>query len=183
MNAPLMPARKPRIATAALGGCFGCHMSLCDLDERLLQLAEWVDIDRSPLTDIKRCGPCDIGLIEGAVCNDENVHVLREFREHCTVLVAVGACAIHGGLPAQRNHLPVAHCLRQVYRTDSGVIQVPDDPELPLLLDRVVPVGDVVRIDHFLPGCPPSADAIWRFLTDMLAGRTPRLGQAMLRFD
>ena len=71
---------KLRVATASLAGCFGCHMSLLDIDERLLELLELVEFDRSPLTDIKHCGPCDIGLIEGGVCNAENVHVLREFR-------------------------------------------------------------------------------------------------------
>ena len=82
-------------------------MSLLDIDERILELAKLVDFDRSPITDIKHCGPCDIGLIEGAVCNAENVHVLRELRANCKILVAIGACAINGGLPAQRNHLDV----------------------------------------------------------------------------
>jgi NAD-reducing hydrogenase small subunit len=183
MNAMTDVLRKPRIATASLSGCFGCHMSFCDLDERLIQLADWVDFDRSPLTDIKHCGPCDIGLIEGGVCNDENAHVLREFRDNCKVLVAVGACAINGGLPAQRNHLDVVDCMRQIYRTDAGAVQIPNDPELPVLLDRVYPINEVVRVDYFLPGCPPSGDAIWKFLTDFLAGRTPRVEYPMLKFD
>ncbi len=96
--------RKLKVATVSLAGCFGCHMSLLDIDERFLELIEHVEFDRSPLTDIKECGPCDLGLIEGGVCNAENVQVLREFRRHCKTLVAVGACAINGGLPAQRNH-------------------------------------------------------------------------------
>ena len=93
---------KVRVATTSLAGCFGCHMSLLDIDERLFALLEQVEFDRSPLTDIKHCGPCDIGLVEGGLCNAENVHVLREFRANCKVLVAVGACAVTGGLPAQR---------------------------------------------------------------------------------
>ena len=67
---------KIRIATTSLAGCFGCHMSLLDIDERLLELAEIAEFDRTPLTDIKHCSPCDIALIEGGVCNAENVHVL-----------------------------------------------------------------------------------------------------------
>lgn len=58
---------KVRMATASLAGCFGCHMSLLDIDERLFDLIERVEFDRSPITDIKNCGKCDIGLIEG-VC-------------------------------------------------------------------------------------------------------------------
>jgi len=183
MNEPETPARKLRLATASLSGCFGCHMSLLDIDERILALIERVEFDRSPLTDIKHCGACDIGIIEGAVCNAENVQVLREFRAHCQVLVAMGACAINGGLPAQRNHLDVRQCLGQVYRTEQGEVAVPDDPELPRLLDKVYPVNEIVRIDYFLPGCPPTGDAIWKFLTDLLTGRTPRIEHPLLQFD
>jgi NAD-reducing hydrogenase small subunit len=93
-------AAKLKVATVSLAGCFGCHMSFLDIDERLLPLLDLVEFDRSPITDIKHCGPCDIGLIEGGVCNAENVHVLREFRENCKVLIALGACAVNGGLPA-----------------------------------------------------------------------------------
>lgn len=169
--------RKLKVATASLAGCFGCHMSLLDIDERLFTLLDLVEFDRSPLTDLKHCNPCDLGLIEGGLCNAENVHVLREFRKQCKVLVAVGACAINGGLPAQRNHLDVRECLSSVYST------VPNDPELPLPLDQVHPINNVVRVDYSLPGCPPSADAIWQFLTDLLAGRTPHLGHGLIRYD
>jgi len=63
------PARKLRVATTSLAGCFGCHMSFLDIDEHLFELVELIEFDRSPLTDIKEVGPCDIGLIEGGVCN------------------------------------------------------------------------------------------------------------------
>ena len=90
-------AGKPRIATCHLTGCFGCHMSLLDIDERILDLVGLVDFDRSPIDDIKSfTGSVDVGLIEGGVSNDENVEVLRSFREHCGVLVAIGECAAHG---------------------------------------------------------------------------------------
>jgi NAD-reducing hydrogenase small subunit len=181
----MSPNRKLKVATTSLAGCFGCHMSFLDIDERLLDLVELVEFDRSPLTDIKHCGPCDIGLIEGGICNAENVHVLREFRANCKTLIAVGACAVNGGLPAQRNHLDLRDCLQEVYHTSLGVVdgQVPSDPELPLPLDKVHPIHEIVRIDYFIPGCPPSGDAIWKFLTDLIAGRTPRLAHPMLHYD
>jgi NAD-reducing hydrogenase small subunit len=177
--------RKPRVATVSLAGCFGCHMSLLDIDERIVDLLKLVDLDRSPLNDIKHCGPCDIGLVEGGLCNAENVHVLREFRARCTVLIALGACAVNGGLPAQRNHLDVRDCLQTVYLSGEGVVRgfIPNDPELPLPLDQVHPLHDVVKIDYFLPGCPPSADAIWNLLADLLAGRTPRAVPGQLHYD
>ena len=185
VNLPAVP-RKLRIATCSLAGCFGCHMSMMDLDERLFELFERVELDRSPLTDTKHCGPCDIGLVEGGLCNAENVHVLREFRARCTVLVAVGACAINGGLPAQRNGMDIAAILRSVYQDRPGLAPgsaVPDDPELPLPLARVHPIHEVVHVDHFLPGCPPGADAIWTFLCALLDGREPRLAGPLLRYD
>jgi NAD-reducing hydrogenase small subunit len=177
--------RKLRVATTSLAGCFGCHMSLLDIDERLFELVELVEFDRSPITDIKHCGRCDVGIIEGGVCNAENVHVLREFRVNCKILVAIGACALNGGLPAQRNHLDLRDCLQEIYATETSLSTggIPNDPELPLPLDKVRPLHEVVKIDYFLPGCPPSGDAIWRFLTDLMAGRTPRLPHELMHYD
>jgi len=178
--------RKFKVATVSLAGCFGCHMSFLDIDERLFELLEHVEFDRSPLTDIKDVGRCDIGLVEGGLCNAENVMVLREFRAHCKTLVAVGACAITGGLPAQRNHLDVGVMLTEVYRHRQGLSggsTIPNDPELPLPLNKVHPIHEVVHVDYFLPGCPPSADAFWQFVNDLMAGRTPRLGHGLIHYD
>ena len=180
-----MAAKKIRVATTSLAGCFGCHMSFLDLDERLLQLAEVVEFDRSPITDIEHCTHCDIGLIEGGVCNSENVHVLREFRKNCKILVAVGACAINGGLPALRNFIPLEECLSEAYLDGIGVEnpQIPSDPELPLLLDQVRPVHEVVKIDYFLPGCPPRADLIWQAMVALITGDEMKLPYEIVKFD
>ena len=179
--------RKLKVATVSLAGCFGCHTSFLDIDERLLELVQHIEFDRSPLTDIKEVGACDIGLIEGGVCNSENVLVLRAFRAHCKTLVAMGACAINGGLPAERNRFDVGVLLNEVYRGDRPGLSddsvIPDDPELPLLLRQVRPIHAVVHVDYFLPGCPPSADAFWSFLNDLMAGRTPYLGHALMHYD
>ena len=177
---------KVKVATCSLAGCFGCHMSLLDIDERLLDLLELVEFDRSPINDIKEISaPVDVGLIEGGVCNVENVHTLREFRRMCKVLVAVGECANTGGVPSMRNGIPLKRCLEESFVRGQGTenAHIPDDPELPLLLNRVRPLHHIVKIDHFLPGCPPSADAFWHFLTELLAGRNPALPSALIRFD
>jgi len=102
---------KIRIATATLAGCFGCHMSLLDIDEKIIDLVELVEFDRTPLTDIKQLGHCDIGLIEGAVANSDNVEVLREFRKQCKTIIALGACALNGGIPALRNQFTLEECI------------------------------------------------------------------------
>jgi NAD-reducing hydrogenase small subunit len=180
--------RKPRLATVSLAGCFGCHMSILDIDERILRLATLVDFDRSPINDRKAFGQrCDVGLVEGGCCNEENVHVLEAFRRNCDVLVALGDCAINGGVPALRNHVPLRECLEQAYTAAPGIHNpggiVPNDPEIPLLLHRVYPCHEVVKIDHFIPGCPPSADAIWTVLGALLGGGAPALPYDQLKYD
>ena len=128
MNALAQEKVKVRLATTSLAGCFGCHMSFLDIDERILELMEIAEFDRSPLTDIKHCGPCDIALVEGGVCNSDNVHVVRELRANAKILVGVGACAINGGLPALRNRLNIDDILTRVYRDP-----VTDEPCVPEL--------------------------------------------------
>jgi len=176
---------KLKVSTAALCGCFGCHMSLLDMDERIFKLVELIEFDRTPLTDIKRLGRCDIGLIEGGVANAENVEVLREFRRQCDILVAVGACAVNGGVPAMRNQFDLKDCLEEVYIHGIGVEnpQIPDDIEIPLLLDKVHPIHEVVKVDYFLPGCPPSADTIWTFLAQLIEGQDISFPYSLIHYD
>ncbi len=179
---------KPKIATAALSSCFGCHMSVLDIDERILQLVELVDFDKSPVTDKKKFTErVAVGLIEGGCCNQENVENLRDFRENCDILVAVGDCATMGGIPALRNNVPMQECMDEAYRDGPTVHnpsgQLPNDPELPLLLDRVYPAQDIVKIDYFLPGCPPPADAIWAALVALLTDKPIELPYGLLRYD
>lgn len=173
------------VATCSLAGCFGCHMSFLDMDERIVPLIDRIRFDRSPLTDIKELGAADIGLIEGGLSNDENIHVAKLFRERCTIVVAVGACAINGGVPAMRNHLSLTACLEESYLYGAGVEdrQIPNDPELPLLLNKVHPVQDMIRVDFSLPGCPPPADAFFELLTAVIEGREPQLSYVQRRFD
>ncbi len=179
---------KPKIATTSLAGCFGCHMSLLDIDERILQLAELVEFDKSPINDIKEfTSRCAVGLIEGGCCNDGNVEVLRSFRRHCDVLISVGDCATMGGIPSLRNMIPLGECLQEAYLdgptvyNPSGVI--PNDAEIPLLLDKVYPCHEVVKIDYFLPGCPPPADTLWEALMALLSNQPIKLPYQLIKYD
>lgn len=181
MNKPI----KPKIATVSLCGCFGCHMSLLDIDERILDLIKLVEFERSPINDIKKLGKADIGIIEGGVANAENVEVLLEFRKQCTTIVALGACAVNGGIPAMRNSFELKDCLEESYIDGIGIENphIPNDPEIPLLLNKVHPVHEVVKIDYFLPGCPPSGDAIWTFLTELLEGKPVSFPYNQIHYD
>jgi coenzyme F420-reducing hydrogenase gamma subunit/aerobic-type carbon monoxide dehydrogenase small subunit (CoxS/CutS family)/ferredoxin len=188
MEPPLPKGEKKVIATTSLAGCFGCHMSMLDIDEELLDLIEWVDFNRSPLTDIKRFEKrCDVGFIEGGCCNNENVEVLRDFRENCDVLIAVGECAIWGGLPAMRNFIPIEECLLESYgrihELEGGQVVIPSDEDLPELLDRVYGCNEIVHIDHYIPGCPPDADYIWKVLKNVLFGKEYALTDEEFKYD
>ena len=179
---------KPKVATTSLAGCFGCHMSLLDIDERILELIELVDFDKSPIDDIKEfTGRCAVGLIEGGCCNEENVAVLRDFRKHCDTLVAVGDCATMGGIPALRNNVPLQECLDEAFVNGPTVHnpagRVPDDEDIPLMLDKVYPAHEVVRIEYHLPGCPPPADTLWAALTALLSDRPVVLPYELIKYD
>jgi len=179
---------KPKIATASLAGCFGCHMSLLDIDERILKLIELVDFDKSPIDDIKQfTGRCAIGLIEGGCANEENVHVLQDFRKHCDILVAVGDCAIMGDIPALRNNIPLKECIDEAYLNGPSTYNpekiIPNDKELPLCLDRVYPCHEVVKIDYSLPGCPPNADTIWQAVVAILTNKPLELPYELIKYD
>jgi NAD-reducing hydrogenase small subunit len=180
---------KPVIATSSLAGCFGCHMSILDIDERILQLIELVEFNKSPIDDIKKfTKPVDIGIIEGGCCNSENVEVLKDFRKNCKILISLGECAIMGGLPALRNGIPVEECLHEAY-IGGPTVQLntkhimPNDDELPMLLDKVYPCHEIVKIDYYLPGCPPRADLIWDALVALITGDPLKLPYELIKFD
>ena len=179
---------KPKVATTSLAGCFGCHMSILDIDERILKLVELIEFHKSPINDIKTFSAhCAIGLIEGGCCNDENVHVLRDFRKNCDILISVGDCATMGGIPAMRNNIPLQECLDEAYRNGPSVYnpsgEIPNDAEIPLLLDKVYPCHEVVKIDYHLPGCPPSADTIWAALVALLTDKPVALPYELIKYD
>jgi len=168
---------RPKVATVWLGGCSGCHMSFLDLDERLIDLAGKIELAYSPIADRKAFPEdVDVTLVEGAVVNEENLHFLRLVRERSRMLVAFGDCAVTGNVPAIRNSLPGAEAvLDRAYR-DPQLLnpRIPDEGGLvPRLLPRVMPLHHVVKVDAWLPGCPPAPDLIHALLLDALAGKVP----------
>jgi len=170
-------SRKPRLSTVWLGGCSGCHMSFLDLDERLIALAGRVELCASPLTDYKDFPETDITLVEGAVANNEHLEHIRTVRRRTKILVSLGDCAVTGNVTAMRNIFKLEDVLDRAYRqTATVVIGIPSgNGAVPRLLERVQPVHEVVKVDHFIPGCPPSADVIHEFVVGLLEGRTPSL--------
>jgi NAD-reducing hydrogenase small subunit len=175
-------SQKLRLATVWLDGCSGCHMSFLDMDERLVELAEKVDLVYSPLVDVKEFpAGVDVTLVEGAVSSTEDEHRIRLIRDRTNTLVSLGDCAVTANVPSLRNPVGVEAVLRRAYIENVSLQpQIPTE-SLPPLLPRVRPVHAVVPVDVFMPGCPPSADTIYFALSELLAGRLPDFG-AGLRF-
>lgn len=179
---------KIKLATIWLGGCSGCHMSFLDLDELLFDLAEKVEVVYSPVgSDIKEYPEnVDVCLVEGAVANEENLHLIKLVRERTKLLISFGDCAVTANVPAMRNMLKGAdpvlkRCYLELGDTNA---QLPHFPGIvPELLDRVLPVHEVVKVDIFMPGCPPSAERIWSAVAPLLSGEKPAMeGRKMIKF-
>jgi NAD-reducing hydrogenase small subunit len=174
---------RKKIATIWLGGCSGCHMSLLDIDERLLDVAQLADIVKSPVVDQKSFPAVDITLVEGAIANQEHLEEIHTIRQRSRVLVAFGDCAVTANVPAMRNPWNKDLVLRHSYidlPSNTGGL-VPNQVIAPLI-DRVRPLHEVVPVDYVLPGCPPSADLIFYVLFELLNDRQPVLDEARLKY-
>ena len=167
---------KKRVATIWLDGCSGCHMSFIDIDERLLALASQIELVYSPLVDRKDFPEdVDLTLVEGSVSSEEDLHKIKLVRSRTKILVSLGDCAVTGNVPSMRNPFGAQAILKRAYLEEDLVHAAVPTQIVPKLLPVVVPVHAVVKVDIFVPGCPPSADTIFQFISDVLAGRTPDL--------
>jgi len=160
---------KKKIATVWLDGCSGCHMSLLDIDERLIELSAYFDLVYSPLVDYKVFPEdVDVALVEGSISTDEDEHKIRMIRERSKVLVSLGDCAVTGNVPSMRNTLSVDAILKRAYEETVTERRPLPGNGLPKLLSRVRPVHELVPVDIFVPGCPPSANKIYELLRELL---------------
>ncbi len=180
---------KIQVATIALCGCWGCTLSFLDMDERMLELFDKIAITRSSLSDVKRIPHrCAIGFVEGGIANEENIETLIHFRENCDILISIGACAVWGGVPAMRNLVSLEDCFTEAYLESPTMLPeqkkvLPFHEDLPAITNKVIPCHEVVKMDYFLPGCPPDGDAIFKILDDLANGREVDLPREINRYD
>ncbi len=161
-------------------------MSLLDIDERIIKIAELADIRATPITDLKEPDESgvEVGILSGAINNTANEEVAKRMRERSKILVALGDCAVFGGVVAMRNFFKLEDALRRAYvqtesTDESG--KVPKSPEL-AVPTKVRAVSEVVNVDIFVPGCPPEADVIFHALSELAQGRTPELKGDLLHW-
>ncbi len=176
---------KIRLATAWLGGCSGCHMSFLDLDEKLIDLAEAVELVYSPIADVKEFPEnVDVTLVEGAVANVDHLELAEKIRARSNIVVSFGDCAVTGNVTSLRNKFPVEDLLTKVYQEGPGAVPRGGefDKVVPALIPRVLPLHQVIAVDAFIPGCPPDAERIWAAVSSLLAGEPVVLAEKMRKF-
>jgi len=161
-------------------------MSLLDMDERILKIVELADLRSTPITDLKEPDESgvDVGILEGGINNSANEEVAHKMRKRSRILVALGDCAVFGGVPAMRNFCGVEAALKRAYveaESNEPGSQIPNDPELATMTETRA-VHDVVPVDFSVPGCPPDADTIFYVMAELAQGRKPELKDELLHW-
>ena len=168
--------KKVRLATVWLDGCSGCHMSLLDIDEAIIAIANRVDVVYGPLVDAQEFPKqVDVTVVEGAISSQEDLEKIRLIRQRTKLLVSLGDCAVTGNVPAMRNPHPARKMLERIYIEGAQENRGIPVEGVPPLLRHAIPVHQAVKVDLHVPGCPPSAKSIAFVLSELLEGRMPNL--------
>ncbi|MGC4068115.1 MAG: hypothetical protein QM784_26405 [Polyangiaceae bacterium] len=167
---------RARLATVWLDGCSGCHMSLLDLDELLLELAPRIEVVFGPLVDVQAFpSAVDLTLVEGAVSSESDLRLAQTLRANSRVVVALGDCAVTSNVPSLRNPIAVRALLDRVYVQGADFSPGVPSEGVPALFSRVVPLHEVITVDVHVPGCPPKPSAIGQVVLQLLSGKRPEL--------
>jgi len=162
-----------RLGWLRLTGCSGCQLSLLDAAERLASAAPLLELVAVPLltSQADDGGPLDVALVEGCLSTPEELEPLQALRRRAPVLVAVGACAVSGGIPALAGDRRGERC-SEVYGAAHACRTLPPQP-----------VENVVRVDLEIPGCPPESEALFETLAALARGALPAAEAAPVCFE
>ena len=165
---------KLKIGTCWLDGCSGCHMSLLDMDEGIVGVLMKADIVFGPLVDAQEWPEgVDVAIIEGAVSSQDDLKLAQTARARSKIVVALGDCAVTGNVPSMRDVYTVAEVMTRAYDENATINKQVPSQVVPPLLKKVRPVHEHVKVDVYVPGCPPSADTIFYVIAELLEGRMP----------
>lgn len=177
-----MPSNKIAVANEWLDVCAGCEMAIVGLHEKIIDLLEEIEIKYSPvLVDTKEIPEVDIGLVTGGIRNEKQIEDVKEIREKSDILVAVGTCAVAGGVQGLGNLFTKEELLREVYGDGEGTDNPDNQPPsegIPDLTDGGGMVSEYIEVDYEIPGCPPPSELILDFLVDLLDGKEPELSDS-----
>jgi len=165
--------KKVRVGTIWLDGCSGCHMSFLDMDERLVELSQYMDVVYSPYVDAKEIpNDIDLFIVEGALSTDHDVKIIKEIRKNSKLILALGDCAVTGNISAMKNLFGTEAVLEKGYfdLADVNKGEYPSEV-VPTLLDKVIPLNEAIDIDYFVPGCPTPADAIYEVIKAIIENK------------
>ena len=173
-----------RVSSEWLNSCSGCEISIIDMGERLLEVLKVADIVHIPaLVDSKYFGQlgdqkhlslpeADVGLISGGIRNAEHLEVALEMRKKCKIIIALGTCATHGGIPAMANSWTPVQMMERVYSTETTDQPAAFPAEgVPPLLESCYAVDEKIKVDIYLPGCPPHPDQVFNALVALVQGK------------
>jgi NAD-reducing hydrogenase small subunit len=147
-------------------------MSLLDMDAAIISLARKIEIVYGPLVDAQEFPEdVDVTLVEGAVSSQDDVNKLLKIRQRTHLLVSLGDCAVTGNVPAMRNSIPVSKLLQRIYVEGADEGKIIPTERVPALLKQARPLREFVKVDLFLPGCPPPAKTISGVLQDLMDGK------------
>jgi coenzyme F420-reducing hydrogenase gamma subunit len=157
---------KPKVAIFEFGCCEGCQLQLVNLEEKLLDLVEMVDVvSWREASSEHHEGPYDVTFVEGSITREEEIERLKKIRKDSKVLIALGACAHLGGVNCNKNVMDQEEVRRYVYGDKASWF--------PSILAR--PLSAVVKVDYAIPGCPIDKEEFLKVVTDLLLGKEVRL--------
>jgi len=174
-------AEKAKIGTMWLGGCSGCHLSIADFHESLLDVLDLAEFQFSPVlmdTKYDEIPEMDVIIIEGGIRNEENRELAEKLREKAGFIINYGTCACYGGVPGLGNLHTVKELETEAYINSPSTVnpeEIIPNEEVPHLESRVRPLGEVIEVDLNVPGCPPRSDVVAQAVVSLLKGETVEL--------
>ena len=165
---------KPRVAFFDFTGCEGDQLQVVNLEDRLLELVEVVDVVSFREAMSEHAEEYDVAFVEGSITTPHGAKRLREVREQADVVIAIGSCAAFGGINALRNHQDFETATERVYGDDADLF---DDPEAELFeaFEAARPASAVVEVEYEIPGCPIDGEEFIQTVTALLNGAEPTL--------